>query len=227
MWSKEKERSIAQLTDYKCRYQSASWKDLVTSRRTRTLLLYKLSQYANKLLSAEPPVLKVLNAYSNSSSAFIHLLHWLVIFTWFLLESRIKIKNSLILSNSSENASPSEECNKEYTWSCSVASAIRDIYLLPWMWFPAVITESKPAGLQTFSLTDIFWMTLHSRYVPKQPMTTFSKWKPPIPRNILLNFCGYKSCISFAVWYTPLSDQWGSFLCFFCFSVNISYSFAG
>ena len=63
-------------------------------------------------------------------------------------------------------------------------------------------------------------MPLDSRYVFKQQMTTFSKWKPPIPRNILLNFCWYKSCISFAVWYTPSSDQRGQFSHSFCISTS-------
>ena len=156
--------------DDKCRYQSASQKDLVKSRRTGAMLLKKLFQYANKLLSAERLVLNVLNASSNLSSMFMHLLHWLVIFTWLLLESCIIITISSILSNSSENTSPSEDCKKEllyeschqktvrkscsmkvalrksYTWSCSMVSAIRNIPLLPQIQFPPLITELTIAG---------------------------------------------------------------------------------
>ena len=65
MQSKEKQRSIARITDDKCRYQSASQKDLIKSRRTGTMLLKKLLQLANKLLSAEPLALNVLNDSSN------------------------------------------------------------------------------------------------------------------------------------------------------------------
>ena len=61
--------------DDKCRYQSASRKDLVKSHRTGAMLLKKLFQYANKLLSAEPLVLNVLSASSNFSIMFMHLLH--------------------------------------------------------------------------------------------------------------------------------------------------------
>ena len=106
--------------DDKCRYQSASRKDLVKSHRTGAMLLKKLFQYANKQLSAEPLVLNVLNASSNLSSMFMHLLHWLVIFTWFLLGSCIIITISSILSNSSENTLPSEDCKIELLHeSCS------------------------------------------------------------------------------------------------------------
>ena len=131
MRSKEKQRSIARLTDKKCRYPSTSPKDLVKSCRTGAMLLKKLFHYANKLLSVEPLVLDVLNSSSNLSSIFMHLLKWLVIFTWILLGSRIIIASSLILSNSSENTSPSEDCKQEYTCSCSMASAITGIPLSP------------------------------------------------------------------------------------------------
>ena len=56
------------------------------------MLLKKLFQYAKKLPYAEPLVLNVLDASSNLSSIFMHLLHWLVIFTWFLLGSCINNK---------------------------------------------------------------------------------------------------------------------------------------
>ena len=120
MRSKEKQKSTAPQMDDKCRYQSASQKDLVKSRITGAMLLKKLFQYANKLLSAERLVLNVLNASPNLSSMFTHLLHWLVIFTWLLLESCIIITISSILSNSSEKTSPSEDCKKELLYeSCS------------------------------------------------------------------------------------------------------------
>ena len=54
MRSKEKQRSIARLTDDKCRYQSPYRKDLVKSHRAGAMLLKKLFQYANKLLFADP-----------------------------------------------------------------------------------------------------------------------------------------------------------------------------
>ena len=131
MRSKENQRSIARQRDHKCRYQSASRKDLVKSRRTGAMLLKKLFQYANKLPSAEPLVFNVLNSSSNLSSMFVQLIYWLAVFTWFWLGPCIIITSSSILLNSSENTSPSEECKKEYTWSWSMTSAIRDIALLP------------------------------------------------------------------------------------------------
>ena len=133
MQSKENQRSIARLTDDKCRYQSASRKGLVKSHRTGAMLLKKLFQYGNKLLSAKSLALNVLTTSSNLSIMFMNLFHWLVIFTWFLLGLLIIITSSSILSNSSENTSPSEYYNKKYNRSCSMASVIRDILLLPRM----------------------------------------------------------------------------------------------
>ena len=96
---KKKQRSIARLTDDKCKCQSASWKDLVK----------KLFQHANKVVFAESLILNVLNASSHLTSILMHLLHWPVIFTWLLLGSRVMITSWSILSNNSENTPPLED----------------------------------------------------------------------------------------------------------------------
>ena len=67
MRSKEKQRSMAQLTYDKYRYQLVSRKDLVKFRKTGTILVKKLFQYA------EPLILNILNASLNLSSTFWHL----------------------------------------------------------------------------------------------------------------------------------------------------------
>ena len=119
MWSKERQRSITRLTD-----------DLVKSRKKGAMLLKTLFQYGYKLLFAEPLVLNVLNTSSNSFSMFLHLTPLAGDIYLVLLGSCIIITSSSILSNSAENSSPSEDFKKEYTWSCSMAFAVRGIPLL-------------------------------------------------------------------------------------------------